>query len=35
MRTPASNILSKLHLANRIQAVLYALGKGLASLDSN
>ncbi|MFQ5594217.1 MAG: response regulator [Anaerolineae bacterium] len=28
-----SNILSKLHLANRTQAALYALREGLASLD--
>ncbi len=28
-----SNILSKLHLANRTQAALYALRQGLASLD--
>jgi NarL family two-component system response regulator LiaR len=27
------NILNKLHLANRTQAALYALKKGLASLD--
>ena len=29
-----STILDKLHLANRTQAALYALRKGLASLDS-
>ena len=29
-----SNILDKLHLANRTQAVLYALRQGLAKLDS-
>ncbi|MBC8504051.1 MAG: response regulator transcription factor [Chloroflexi bacterium] len=29
------NILSKLHLANRTQAALYALRKGLASLDAD
>ena len=29
-----SNILDKLHLANRTQAALYALREGLASLDS-
>jgi len=32
VRTHVSNILSKLHLASRIQAALYALDKGLASL---
>jgi two-component system, NarL family, response regulator LiaR len=31
--THASNILSKLHLASRTQAALYALREGLASLD--
>ena len=30
----ASNILDKLHLANRTQAALYALRTGIASLDS-
>lgn len=30
-----SNILNKLHLANRTQMALYALRKGLASLDSD
>ena len=29
-----SNILGKLHLANRTQAALYALRKGLAKLDT-
>ena len=33
VRTHVSNILSKLHLANRTQAALYALNKGMASLD--
>jgi NarL family two-component system response regulator LiaR len=33
VRTHVSRILSKLHLASRIQAALYALDKGLASLD--
>jgi len=33
VHTHASNILNKLHLASRIQAALYALEKGLASLD--
>lgn len=33
VRTHVSNILSKLHLANRTQAALYALKEGLASLD--
>ena len=32
-RTLVSNILSKLHLAKRTQAALYALKEGLASLD--
>ncbi len=32
-RTHVSNILNKLHLANRTQAALYALREGLASLD--
>jgi NarL family two-component system response regulator LiaR len=34
-RTHVSNILSKLHLASRTQAALYALREGLASLDEN
>jgi len=33
VRTHVSNILGKLHLASRIQAALYALHEGLASLD--
>jgi len=33
VRTHISNILSKLHLVSRTQAVLYALQEGLASLD--
>ncbi len=33
VRTHVSNILSKLHLASRTQAALYALKAGLASLD--
>jgi NarL family two-component system response regulator LiaR len=34
-RTHVSNILDKLHLANRTQAALYALREGLASLDED
>ncbi|HEX9116115.1 MAG TPA: response regulator transcription factor [Anaerolineae bacterium] len=34
VRTHVRNILSKLHLANRTQATLYALREGLAGLDS-
>jgi NarL family two-component system response regulator LiaR len=33
VRTHVSNILSKLHLASRTQAALYALREGLAKLD--
>lgn len=33
VRTHITNILSKLHLANRTQAALYALRKGLATLE--
>jgi NarL family two-component system response regulator LiaR len=34
VRTHVSNILDKLHLANRTQAALYALREGLADLDA-
>jgi NarL family two-component system response regulator LiaR len=34
VRTHVSNILNKLHLANRTQAALYALREGLADLDT-
>src|SRR5512138_1537706 len=33
VRTHIGNILSKLHLANKVQAALYALRKGLSSLN--
>jgi NarL family two-component system response regulator LiaR len=33
VRSHVSNILGKLHLANRVQATLYALRQGLTSLD--
>jgi NarL family two-component system response regulator LiaR len=35
VRYHVSNILSKLHLANRTQAALYALREGLATLDNS
>lgn len=35
VRTHVSNILDKLHLANRTQAALYALREGLAHLDTD
>lgn len=35
VRTHVSNILAKLHLANRIQVALYVLREGLVSLDSD
>lgn len=34
VRTHISNILGKLHLANRTQAALYALREGIATLDT-
>ena len=34
VRTHVSHILSKLHLANRVQATLYALREGMVSLDN-
>jgi NarL family two-component system response regulator LiaR len=33
VRTHVGNVLTKLHLANRVQATLYALREGLTSLD--
>jgi NarL family two-component system response regulator LiaR len=33
VRTHIGNIMTKLHLANRVQAALYALRKGLSSLE--
>lgn len=33
VRTHVSNILGKLHLANRVQATLYALREGIATLE--
>ncbi len=35
VRSHVSHILDKLHLANRVQATLYALREGLTSLDGN
>lgn len=35
VRTHVSHILSKLHLANRVQAALYALREGLVSLEND
>ena len=35
VRTHVSNILGKLHLANRVQATLYALQEGITSLDDS
>lgn len=35
VRTHVSNILSKLHLANRVQATLYALQEGITSLQDS
>ena len=35
VRTHVSNILSKLHLANRVQVTLYALRKGIATLEDS
>jgi NarL family two-component system response regulator LiaR len=34
VRSHVSNILSKLHLANRVQATLYALQEGITTLDN-
>jgi NarL family two-component system response regulator LiaR len=33
VRSHMSNILSKLHLSNRVQATLYALQEGIISLE--
>jgi NarL family two-component system response regulator LiaR len=33
VRTHVSNILGKLHLANRVQATLYALRSGITTLQ--
>ena len=35
VRTHVSNILAKLHMANRVQATLYALRTGIATLGGN
>jgi NarL family two-component system response regulator LiaR len=35
VRSHVSHILDKLHLANRVQATLYALREGLAPLEDN
>jgi two-component system, NarL family, response regulator LiaR len=35
VRTHVSHILDKLHLANRVQATLYALREGLSTLDNS
>jgi NarL family two-component system response regulator LiaR len=35
VRTHVSNILAKLHMANRVQATLYALKTGIATLGAN
>lgn len=35
VRTHVSHILNKLHLANRVQATLYALREGITSLENN
>ncbi|MFZ1396883.1 MAG: response regulator transcription factor [Candidatus Promineifilaceae bacterium] len=35
IRTHVSNVLSKLHLANRVQATLYALREGLTTLEND
>jgi len=35
VRAHVSNVLGKLHLASRTQAALYAIKKGIASLDDS